>query len=128
MILGHVVSQKGVATDPEKIKALREYPVPHDVSTLRSFLGFAGYYRQFVPNFADVAAPLYDLERKGINFKWTTHCQKGFDTLRDRLTSAPILAYPDFDQPFILDTDASDTGIGAVLSQVQGSKPTQLNL
>ena len=95
---------------------------PHDVSTLRSFLGCAGYHRQFVPNFADVASPLYDLERKGVNFKWTIHCQQAFDTLRDCLTSVPVLAYPDFDQLFILDTDASNTGLGAVLSQVQDRK------
>ena len=122
VIMGHVVSQKGVAPDPEKIKALKEYPAPHDVSTPRSFLGCAGYHRQFVPNFADVASPLYDLERKGVNFKWTIHCQQAFDTLRDCLTSVPVLAYPDFDQLFILDTDASNTGLSAVLSQVQDGK------
>lgn len=122
LILGHVVSQKGIATDPEKVKALKEFPEPHDLTTLRSFLGCAGYYRQFIPNFADIAPPLYGLERKGANFKWTTECQAAFDTLKRRLTSSPILAYPNFDRPFILDTDASDTGLGAVLSQVQNGK------
>ena len=108
--MGHVVSQKSIATNPEKVKAFKEFPEPHDLTTLRLFLGCAGYYRRFIPNFGDIASPLYGLERKGANFKWTTECQAAFDTLKKRLTSSPILAYPNFDRPFILDTDASDQG------------------
>ena len=121
-ILGHVVSRDGVSTDPEKIKAIMEFAVPRDVSTLRAFLGCAGYYRHFVPNFADIAAPLYNLERKETSFQWTKECQDSFDALKYHLTSSPCLAYPRFDLPFIVDTDASDTGVGAVLSQVQNGE------
>ena len=104
------------------MKAIKEFPEPHDLTTLRSFLGCAGYYKRFIPNFADIASPLYGLERKGANVKWTTECQAAIDTLKKRLTSSPILTYPNFDQPFILDTNASNTGLGAVLSQVQNGK------
>lgn len=120
--LGHVVSREGVTTDPEKTKALLQYPEPSDVSSLRSFFGCAGYYRHFVQNFAEIAAPLYNLEKKGTVFHWTKQCQEAFDTLKHRLTNPPILAYPRFDSPFIVDTDASDTGLGAVLSQIQEGK------
>lgn len=132
--LGHVVSAEGVATDPEKTKAVKEWPVPVTVRDVRSFLGFASYYRRFVPKFAQVAGPLHKLvaelgseggkrsTRKQINNLWTTECQNSFDKLKSLLTSAPILAYPDYNQPFILETDASNEGLGAVLSQEQDGK------
>lgn len=116
--LGHVISGEGVATDPSKISTVVSWPTPSCSKDLSSFLGLASYYRRFVPNFASIAAPLFCLTRKGKEFHWTSDCQHAFECLKALLTAAPILAYPDFTRPFVLDTDASDTGIGAVLSQV----------
>ena len=81
-------------------------------------MGFASYYRRFIKDFAVVAKPLHRLTEKGAQFKWTAECERAFQQLRNLLTSTPVLAHPDFNRPFILDTDASDTGVGAVLSQV----------
>ena len=117
--LGHVVSEKGVSTDPSKIVAVQEWPIPINVTEVRSFIGLCSYYRRFVQDFAAVAGPLHALTGKRVPFKWTTACQEAFEELKNRLTSAPILAMPQDDQPYRLDTDASNDAIGAVLSQVQ---------
>ena len=117
--LGHVISGDGVATDPAKVDAVSSWPQPTCVSDVRSFLGLTSYYRRFVENFAQIASPLHRLTEKKAPFHWTKECDQSFCELKRRLVSAPILAYPQFDQQFILDTDASDFGIGAVLSQVQ---------
>ena len=106
-------------TDPEKIETVREWPVPTTQTEVRSFLGTASYYRRFVQNFGTIARPLHRLTEKNRPFLWTTECQVAFETLRKKLVEAPILAYPSSEEDFILDTDASATGIGAVLSQVQ---------
>ena len=113
--LGHVVSADGIQTDPQKLRAVNEYPTPSDVKSLRSFLGLASYYRRFVPGFSKVAAPLNALTRKDIPYIWTPDCQQAFEQLKKLLTSAPLLKYPDFDKPFILETD----GLGAVLAHWQ---------
>ena len=115
--LGHIVSAEGVRTDPSKLQAILEFPVPHDVKTLRSFLGLASYYRRFIPQFSKIAGPLFDLTKKNSFFTWTALCQETFDKLRKLLTSAPVLVYPDFRVPFILETDALIAGLGAVLAQ-----------
>lgn len=117
--LGHVVSEAGIATDPEKIKAVAEWPEPTSVKEVRSFLGLAGYYRRFVKGFAEIAAPLHALTRKDQPFFWTEKTQAAFEALRIALTSPPVLAMPNDVDMFILDTDACDQTIGAVLSQVQ---------
>ena len=117
--LGHVISAEGVATDPAKIKAVSEWPVPTSVKEVRSFLGLAGYYRRFVKAYASIAAPLHDLTKKDRSFVWTDETQLAFETLRSALTSPPVLAMPLDIGDFILDTDASDQTIGSVLSQVQ---------
>ena len=117
--LGHVVSGEGIATDPEKIKTVTEWPVPTSVKEVRSFLGLAGYYRRFVKGYASVAAPLPALTKKDQPFVWTEETQRAFEMLRDALTLPPILAMPNDTGDFVLDTDASDQTIGAVLSQVQ---------
>ncbi len=118
--LGHIISREGVATDPSKTEKVATWPTPASTRETRQFLGFASYYRRFVKDFAHVARPLHRLTERSTNFVWTDECQDAFDELRRLLTSAPILAYPDFNRQFILDTDASDTGIGAVLSQTDG--------
>ena len=115
--LGHVVSSEGVAADPAKVEKVATWPVPMTVKEVQQFLGFAGYYRRFVKHFADVARPLHHLTERTMEFRWTKQCQVAFDELRRRLVTAPVLAYPDYTKPFTLDTDASDTGIGGVLSQ-----------
>lgn len=129
--LGHVVSAKGIETDPEKVKALKEWPVPVCIKELRSFLGFAGYYRRFVPSFASIAKPLNDLlvghatNTKGKNkksaepWRWGEAEQRAFDQLVKKLTTPPVLAYADFSKPFILNVDGSQSGLGAVLYQEQ---------
>ena len=117
--LGHVVSAKGVQTNPKKVTAVEQFPTPHDVKTLRSFLGLASYYRKFVPHFAKVAGPLHALTKKEVPFLWTQKCQTAFSELKKLLTSAPLLAFPDFTKPFVLETDASGAGLGAILAQKQ---------
>lgn len=115
--LGHVISAEGVMADPEKVEAVRGWPTPKNQTEVRSFLGLASYYRRFVKGFAEIARPLHKLTEKGRRFQWDEACQEAFVKLKTCLISAPVLAYPDPQKSFILDTDASDTGIGAVLSQ-----------
>lgn len=118
--LGHIISAKGIRTDEAKTLAIKEYPEPKSTKQVRSFLGLASYYRRFVKNFSVVAAPLHRLTHKGRKFQWTKECKEAFEELKQRLISAPILAFPDISNNagcFILDTDASGTAVGGVLSQ-----------
>ncbi len=115
--LGHVVSKQGIQVDPVKVESIRSWPTPTTVSEVKAFIGTANYYRKFIRNFADIAAPLNKLQGK-TEFKWSTECEEAFCALKHKLMSAPILNFPDFseDAVFILDTDASQQGIGSVLS------------
>ena len=122
VVLGHVVTRDCISTDPEKVKVIREWPVPENESQLKAFMGTAGYYRGFVPNYADIAAPLHSASQKGERFRWTAECEEAFLNIKRKLMNAPILAFARLDVPFILDTDACDSGLGAVLSQVQDGK------
>ena len=117
--LGHVVSRNGVAVDPDKTKVVHEWPEPRDKHEVRSFLGLCTYYRRFVPGFANIAKPLTRLTEENRQFAWNEECQNAFVHLKQILVSAPVLAYPKRDGKFVLDTDASNVGIGGVLSQVQ---------
>lgn len=117
--LGHIVSEQGVTTDPAKIQKVQEWPTPTSVQEVCQFLGLASYYRRFVKDFATIAEPLPALTRKYARFQWTEECQKAFDKLKQLLTTTPVLSYPLDEREMMLDTDASDVGIGAVLSQVQ---------
>ena len=117
--LGHIVSSTGISPDPSKTLKVKEWPRPISVQETQQFFGLANYYRRFVKDFASIAKPLHQLTEKKTPFKWTEQCDNAFASLKLFLTSAPILALPDWSQQFILDTDASDTGIGAVLSQCQ---------
>lgn len=129
--LRHVISKQGVATDPDKTAVIQDWAIPSTVKQVRSFLGFAGYYRRFIPAFAKVAAPLHQLlqgqaNRPSARIQWTTDCQAAFDHLKQALLTAPILAYADFQLPFRLYTDASLSGLGAVLKfkmEGKGSLP-----
>ena len=120
--LGHVVSQHGVATDPEKIDAVARWPVPTGLKELQAFLGTVGYYRQYIEAFATVAKPLTKLTGTGEAWMWTEDQQRAFEMLKQCLVTAPVLGYPDPGLPYVLDTDASKDGVGAVLSQIQEGK------
>ena len=117
--LGHIVSSEGVATDPSKIDTVEKWPPPRNLYEVRAFLGLCGYYRRFVRDFAAVATPMTALTEKGRPFIWTPKCQEAFEELKARLVGSSILAMPRDEGLFILDTDASNWAIGAVLSQVQ---------
>ena len=131
--LGHVLSAKGISPNPEKVDKVRDWPIPKTSKEVHSFIGLASYYHRFIPNFTKWSRPLNTLivppahqakvrhgEMKNselTEFVWSKECQEGFDALKHALTTAPVLAYPDYTQPFILETDASLKGLGAVLSQ-----------
>ena len=110
--LGFIATPDGISPDPGKVASVRDYPVPTTFKQLRAFLGLANYYRRFISNFAHIANPLTQLTRKNQLFVWTEQCQQAFDTLKQTLISAPILAYSDFSLPFELQVDASNTAIG----------------
>ena len=115
--LGHIVSQSGVATDPDKVEAVRNWAQPKCVQEVRSFLGFVGYYRRFCPDFATIAKPLNILTSKEKAFHWGPEEEDAFQQLKRRMTDTPVLTYPDPSRAYILDTDASNDAAGAVLSQ-----------
>ena len=116
--LGHIISREGIATDPAKTEKVSKWPTPMSKKETQQFLGLASYYRRFVNDFAHIARPLHRLTERNASFIWTDECQAAIHELRKRLCSTPVLAYPDFSRSFILDTDSSNIGIGAVLSQV----------
>ncbi|GBL97396.1 Retrovirus-related Pol polyprotein from transposon 297 [Araneus ventricosus] len=120
--LGHIISADGVKTDPEKTKAVVDWPRPETVHELRSFLGLCSFYRRFVRNFSTIARPLHKPTEARSNFNWTEECEKSFNTLKLALITSPVLTYLRTDKEFILDTDASNEGIGAVLSQKIGNE------
>jgi hypothetical protein len=115
--LGHVVSANGIGPDPEKVRVMRDLKPPTTVKGVRSFIGMGSYYRRFVPEFAELARPLTQLTHKHAHFEWNESHQKSFDALKQRLSSAPILAHPDLSREFIVYTDASQYAVGAVLAQ-----------
>jgi len=116
--LGHLVSQDGIEPQPAKLDSIRNWPTPHCLRDVQAFCGLAGYYRRFVKDFATIAEPLSRMTRKNAPFVWTDETQESFDKLKRALLDAGTLAYPHPDIPCILDTDASDVAVGAVLSQV----------
>ena len=135
LFLGNLLSKDGILPNPEKVNKVKDWPIPKNAKEVHSFLGLASYYRRFIPQFAKWASPLHDLIRPIATtkkcarvkfpplannlppFEWTTEHLESFDKLKDALTSAPVLAYPDYSRPFILETDASLKGLGAVLTQ-----------
>ena len=120
--LGHRITEKGLLPDSSLLAAIWEIPPPKTATEVRSFLGLAGYYRRYVKNFAAIAGPLHALTREDAVFHWSAECQDAFDKLKTLLTTSPITAFPDFSQAFILYTDASTAGLGAILAQVRDGK------
>jgi hypothetical protein len=115
--LGHVISAEGIAVDPSKVQEVLDWKSPKSITQTCSFLGLAGYYRRFIPNFSKIAKPMTKLLEKDAKFKWSEECEEAFLTLKKLLTTAPVLAQPDIEKPFDEYCDASGTGIGGVLMQ-----------
>ena len=120
--LGHIVGRTGLACDPNKLSAVRDWHEPTRLKGVRQFIGFVGYYRRFVKDFAKLADPLVLLTRKGVPFVWGSDQQSSFDAPKACLLCAPILGFPTEDDRFVLDTDASLFAIGGVLSQIQNEE------
>jgi hypothetical protein len=108
--LGHVISEEGVAVDPEKIKEIMDWPAPRNVSEVRSFMGLDGYYRRFIQGFSKIGHPITSLQRKGVKFVWSIECEASFQQLKHLLTNAPILKIADPDKDFLVCTDACKEG------------------
>jgi hypothetical protein len=115
--LGHVLTQDGIAVDPSKVKAVQEWKQPTNVTEVRSFLGLAGYYRRFIEGFSTIAKPMTQLLKKDKKFDWTEACEKSFQELKKRLTTAPVLVVPGVHKFFEIYCDASRKGLGCVLMQ-----------
>lgn len=115
--LGHVVSDQGVKPDVSNIEKVKNWPRPNRITSLRGWLGLTGFYRRFIKNYAQIAQPLLHLTKKGVPFDWTDDCEQAFVMLRHALISPPILTYPNFNESFILNVDASAFAVGAVLAQ-----------
>ncbi|VDI61165.1 Hypothetical predicted protein [Mytilus galloprovincialis] len=115
--IGHIISKEGIQVDTSKTKAVETFPIPNNQHDVRSFLGLCNYYRKFVKGYAKIVSPLNRLLTKDSPFKWTSDCQKAFETLKTALTSTPVLKFPNFNKPFIISCDASGSAIGYILSQ-----------
>ena len=123
IVLGHIVSSRGIEVDKAKVEIIQKLPTPRCVKDIRSFLGHAGFYRRFIASFSAIARPLCNLLSQDVPFDWTPECQASFDRLKSLLTSAPIMQPPDWTLPFEIMCDASDCAIGAVLGQRRDRKP-----
>ena len=115
--LGHIITEEGVRPNPEKIEVIENFPKPDSPRNLKEFLGMTAYYRKFISNYSKIAAPLYSLLIKDAQFQWEDDQENAFRKLKGKLTYNPILQYTDFTREFILTTDSSNDGIGAILSQ-----------
>ena len=116
--LGHKLSADGISVEEDKVKAIREWPLPKCVRDIQSFLGAASCYRRFINKFSDIAAPLFELLKKDVEWKWGKEQQSTFDKLKSVLSNAPVLMTPDYSKPFTITSDASQCGIGGVLTQL----------
>jgi hypothetical protein len=115
--LGHTISSEGISVDPTKVQEVMDWKPPTSVHQIRSFLGLAGYYHRFIPDFSKIAKPMTELLKKEVKYRWNDKCDEAFHTLRKLLTTAPVLAQPDNTQPFDVYCDASGTGLGCILMQ-----------
>jgi hypothetical protein len=116
--LGFDIDEKGIRPCKEKFKAMKEYPVPRNTKQTKRFLGMSSYYRKFIPNYSKITEPINRLLKKNCKFIWSEECERNFQLLKSLLINTPILVYPNFAKKFIVTTDASGVGLGAVLSQL----------
>lgn len=116
--LGHIITNSGIKPDPNLVDAIVNYPTPKNIKDVMSFLGLSGFYRQYIDNYAQISEPLCSLKKKNVKFKWDAFTDEAFSKLKEKLISAPILQYPNFENKFFITTDASGLAIGAVLSQL----------
>ena len=123
IVLGHIISEKGIKVDKEKVDLISKLPPPTNVKTVRQFLGHAGFYKRFIQDFSKIAKPLYKLLEKDVKFEWDLECQQKFEELKAYLTTAPIVRAPNWQLPFEVMCDASDLAIRAVLGQRAEGKP-----
>ena len=119
--LGLIVLERQIKIDPRKVKGVTDWPVPKSHKELQGFLGFLNFYHHFIENFIQVACPLNALTSKKLSFEWMIKCQKVFEQLKEKITTAPALRMPNDEDPFHIKTDRSDIGIGVILSQQQGN-------
>jgi hypothetical protein len=115
--LEHVFDGKGISLDESKLSIVRDFPRLRTPKHIKSFLGLCNYYRRFVKSFSQISAPMRELLKQDVRFKWTDDCEKAFQELKTALITAPVLVLPDFRKPFILTCDASTSGVGYILSQ-----------
>jgi hypothetical protein len=115
LFLGHVINQEGLAVDPKKVATILDWKAPKDARGIKSFIGMAGYYRRFIEGFSKIARPMIALLAKKVELKWTPACQKSFETLKEKLTTTPVLILRDVHKSFLVYCDASYTGLGCVL-------------
>lgn len=123
--VGHIIDENGIAIDNSRAQAIQNYKEPKSVSQVRSFLGLASWFRKFIDNYSDIAAPLINLTEKNVEFQWNSEQKLSFESLKNVLATAPVLAYPNYDLPFSIETKSSDIGVCAILSQIHDnqSKP-----
>ena len=123
IVLGHVISNRGIEVDKAKIELISKLPSPRNVKAVRQFLGYAAFYRRFIKDFSKIAKPLYKLLEKDVKFFWDGDCQRSFEELKSHLTTAPIVRAPNWQLPFEVMCDESDLAIGAVLGRREDGKP-----
>jgi hypothetical protein len=117
LFLGHIINKEGLAMDPKKVADILNWKAPTDARGIKSFIGMAGYYRQFIEGFSKIAKPMIALLGNKVEFKWTQKCQEAFEALKEKLTTAPVLVLPDVHKPFSVYCDACYTGLECVLIQ-----------
>jgi hypothetical protein len=115
--LGHLIKENTITIDPERTASIRNFPVPKTVKQVRQFTGMCSYWLRYIPNYAEICAPLHQLKRKGVKFKWSEQCQKSFEKLKEIISNPPVLHLADFTKPFVVQTDASTVGAGGILLQ-----------
>ena len=120
--MGHLVTPTGLKPNNRNLDAVKNFPTPTNLRQLRQILGLTSHYCQFVLGYARITHPLYPLTKKGAVFQWTADCEVAFESLRSKLVAAPVLGFPNFKKDFVLETDTSKQGLGAILSQYQDDK------
>ena len=124
--LGHLISLSGVTVDPERTQGIRDFPPPRDAKAIARFVGMVNFYRRFIPNAAEIAAPLNELHKKRAKFEWGEKHQKAFEALKEAIMSPPVLRMPDFSKQFVLQTDASSVALGVLLFVDGAKQPVEI--